>query len=179
MRLSATLFAIGCLAVLGTASPHLADFESVARTSYKHFGVFHVFDLTFSTRSANRESDPLGNFPKSLEFTYSRKISQNQLIQAADKILRNLYDEKKLATISLRMEELNTVYRDVDSGDRYTLLYDPEIGTTLSLNDKELVTIDGDDFQEIYFSIWLSNQSPFSQWETVLGDHRSKRTNPL
>ncbi|MBT3481438.1 MAG: hypothetical protein HN457_08425 [Opitutales bacterium] len=162
MRRSAILYAICCLTFLGIASTRLTDFEPNARTSYKHFGLFHVFDLTFSTYSINRESDPLGNFPKSLEFTYSRKISQEQLIQAAEKILRNLYEETVLETVSLRMEALNAAYREVGSGDCYTLRYYPEKGTTLSLNDKELITIDGDDFQGIYFSIWLSPQSPFN-----------------
>ncbi|MFM8357803.1 MAG: chalcone isomerase family protein, partial [Verrucomicrobiota bacterium] len=54
-------------------------------------------------------------------------------------------------------DRLNRAYRDIRPGDRYTLTYLPGRGTTLRLNDTELVTIEGADFAGAYFRIWLGD----------------------
>ena len=49
-------------------------------------------------------------------------------------------------------------FRDVGAGDRYALTYQPDIGTTLSLNGEPLGTIAGSDFARAYFGIWLGDE---------------------
>jgi hypothetical protein len=54
-----------------------------------------------------------------------------------------------------RLEQISAAFRDVKAGDRYALTYHPATGTELALNGKPLVAIQGADFAEAYFSIWL------------------------
>ncbi len=133
----------------------------LSKASYRYLGFVHLFDATFFAKAPEARHKPLGDFQKSLEFVYKRSISRKQLIAAADKMLLDFHDISVLESISNRLDQINNAYLDVQKGDSYLLCYDPEQGTTLSLNGDPLITIPGSDFQEIYFSIWLSPRSPF------------------
>ena len=54
-----------------------------------------------------------------------------------------------------RIDYHNSLYVDVQPGDRYSLTYIPGKGTVLALNDKPIGTIEGADFAAAIFSIWL------------------------
>ena len=49
----------------------------------------------------------------------------------------------------------NSLYEDVQPGDRYSLTYVPGIGTELALNGKPKGIIEGVEFAAAVFSIWL------------------------
>lgn len=155
LTLCALLLASNSMAFEATLTP-------VSQARYKHFGIFHLFDATYSTEVTNRSAEPLGDFPKSLRFVYKRKLTRQQLIDAANKILPKANDPATLRSISSRLNTINEAYVDVNQGDSYTLTYSPQKGTTLSLNGLDLATIAGSDFQAVYFSIWLSTRSPFA-----------------
>lgn len=139
-----------------------AELKELSSTRYKLSGLFHVFDATFRAPLDATNRDPLDEFPKELEFEYARKIGSEQLVGAAEKILRKSVPPAKLAEIESRIEALNAAYRDVGRGDRYTLRYEPGKGTSLLLNGTVLHETPGDDFHRIYFSIWLGQDSPFN-----------------
>jgi len=67
-----------------------------------------------------------------------------------------------LNRIEEQIAAINDAYEDVDRGDRYTLRYDATRRARALVKIGELVTeIPGDEFQRIYFSIWLGPESPF------------------
>ncbi len=138
------------------------EFKELSSTRFKVSGIFHVFDATFRAPLEATSRDPLDEFPKELEFEYARKIGSEQLVGAADKILRKSISPAKLAEIGSQIEELNAAYRDVGRGDRYTLRYEPGKGTSLLLNGDVIHEVPGEDFHRIYFSIWLGPESPFN-----------------
>lgn len=158
---SIALLAFVLLAEVATCLEDSGDVEVVATTRYNVGGVFHVFDATFKAHPESARSNPLGDFPKSIEFTYARKIKSNQLIGAAENILKITLPESTLASIGERINKLNAAYDNVERGDTYTLQYHPKSGTTLLRNGKVVETIAGADFQRAYFSIWLGPDSPF------------------
>lgn len=49
----------------------------------------------------------------------------------------------------------NSLYEDVQPGDRYSLTYISDKGTELALNGEPNGTIEGADFAAAVFSIWL------------------------
>lgn len=100
--------------------------------------------------------------PIGLRLQYDRNFKKSSLVGSADKVLRDQYSSEQLDAISQQLESINSAYVDVKKGDEYTLIYHPIRGTTLYFNDKEEVTIPGQQFAEIYFSIWLGNH-PDSQ----------------
>jgi hypothetical protein len=54
-----------------------------------------------------------------------------------------------------RIDYHNSLYEDVQPGDRYSLTYIPGKGTELALNGEPKGTIEGADFAAAVFSIWL------------------------
>ncbi len=158
--LKSTFLGVALLATFASPLP-ATEFADVAQTRYKFAGLFHVFDATFRTQSVFAQEDPLGNFPKELEFEYARRISSEQLIEAAEKILVRNTPEATLAAIAPQINEINDAYQDVNRGDRYTLRYEPGVGTSLLRNDEFVWQTPGEKFQRVYFSIWLGPDSPF------------------
>jgi hypothetical protein len=58
-----------------------------------------------------------------------------------------------------RIERLNSMYEDIEPGDRYALTYVPGVGTELSRNGRSLGVIEGADFSSALFSIWLGERA--------------------
>ena len=164
MKTARILAAIAMIACSGIAAYSIQAIElrDVAAQEFRFAGLFKVFQATFRASSDASIQDPLGEFPKELEFVYARKLKREQLIEAADKILKKTYSETELKTIAEQIDAINAAYEDVRPGDRYTLRYDPENQATALLKNGQLVTETvGDEFQRIYFSIWLGPKSPF------------------
>lgn len=96
-----------------------------------------------------------------LQILYHRAIDREKFIEESEQSLLqnpNVDYEK----IKQRLDLLNESYLDVKEGDVYLLTYQPNRGSTLYHNGRELITVEGQDFAKAYFSIWLSEYS-FSQ----------------
>ena len=105
------------------------------------------YQATFRASSEANFQDPLGNFPKELEFVYARNLKREQLIEAADKILNKTYSESELQKIEDQIGAINEAYEDVRPGDRYTLRYDPDATDDDSV--EEWRTCNGNPWQRI------------------------------
>ena len=92
---------------------------------------------------------------KRLELEYYHPIKKEDFAEATRVKIRENVSEREYANLSTRIEELGKLYRDVESGDRYSLTFVPGQGTVLSLNGTPLGTIPGDDFANAVFAIWL------------------------
>jgi hypothetical protein len=99
--------------------------------------------------------DPLADVPKRLELNYFWSIDAADFGRAGDEILKRNVDDGTLAALRPRLDQINAWYRDVKPGDRYSLTYLPGIGAELALNGTEIGVIDGADFANAYFRIWL------------------------
>ena len=64
----------------------------------------------------------------------------------------------KLQKLRQQIDTFNQFYRDIESGDRYSLTYLPERGTELALNGEPLGTMPGDEFASALFGIWLGEK---------------------
>lgn len=96
------------------------------------------------------------NVPKRLEIAYFVSIDGPDFVKGANAMLQKQLPAQKLRDLQARVDRLHETYRDVKPGDRYALLYHPEEGTVLELNGKTLVQIEGLDFAQAYFGIWLA-----------------------
>ena len=101
--------------------------------------------------------DVLADVPKRLELSYFWSISGADFAKAGDQILAQNVDAKTVAALRPRLDRINSWYRDVKPGDRYSLTYVPGSGTELALNGNRLGSIDGADFASAYFRIWLGD----------------------
>jgi len=96
--------------------------------------------------------------PKILELVYLREISADDFTRSSDKLLRENLSQEQYQQLGERLVELYRLFRDVQTGDRYTLAYHPETGTELRFNGDPLGRIPGHDFAQAYFSIWLGSR---------------------
>ncbi len=93
--------------------------------------------------------------PLRLEIHYRREFSAADIVSGGNALLRRNISAELYQKLESRLEKLNRAYVSVKPGDRYTLTFTPEKGTTLRLNGRPLVTVEGADFAAAYFRIWL------------------------
>jgi len=100
----------------------------------------------------------LEDVPKRLEISYLVSIKGSDFGRGAEPVLVRNQAPEELARLRNRIDRLNSIYRDVKPGDRYALTYLPGRGTELTLNGVPLTVIEGADFAEAYFGIWLGRE---------------------
>lgn len=106
--------------------------------------------------------------PKRLEIAYLRDLEAGVIIRAGEEALQRNLTPAEQAHLQPRLEAINRLYVDVKAGDRYALTYEPGRGSTLSLNGRELGTIEGADFAAAYFGIWLDERTDFPDFRAAL-----------
>lgn len=112
-------------------------------------------DIALYAEAETKKSAILDDFPKCLELYYYRTIKSDQFAVAAWETLRKGWDEKRRNAEKSAIDRIHALYKDVSKGDRYRLIYIPDVGTRLFLNGKSLGCVEGAGFAEVYFSIWI------------------------
>jgi hypothetical protein len=102
-------------------------------------------------------SDVLADVPKRLELSYFWSISGADFGKVGDQILAQNVDAQTLDALRPRLDRINSWYRNVKPGDRYSLTYVPGGGTELALNGERIGVVEGADFAAAYFRIWLGD----------------------
>jgi hypothetical protein len=97
----------------------------------------------------------LSDVPKRLEVEYMRSIAGNDFGLVTNKKISENVDSQTFERLRPRIEYHNSLYQDVQPGDRYALTYIPGKGTELALNGEPQGVIEGADFATALFSIWL------------------------
>ena len=93
-----------------------------------------------------------------LEIEYFWDIPADEFQKATVEGVRKNTDPANFAKLRQQIDTFNQFYRDIESGDRYSLTYLPERGTELALNGEPLGTVPGEDFASALFGIWLGEQ---------------------
>jgi hypothetical protein len=92
---------------------------------------------------------------KRIELEYFRSIKGKDFGPATNKSIAKNVDSKTLDRLRPQIEFHNSLYEDVQPGDRYSLTYIPGRGTELALNGEPKGIIEGVEFAAAVFSIWL------------------------
>lgn len=97
--------------------------------------------------------------PRILTMYFLRNVSGQEIKDALQESLSlNLaYLGERADELTSKMDLLNQMLRDIKKGQQYIFDYLPGVGTTVSLDGVELVTIEGSDFASALFSLWLNN----------------------
>ncbi|HKK17602.1 MAG TPA: chalcone isomerase family protein [Opitutales bacterium] len=135
------------------------QFEKLGEYRYVYGLVFDLYEVAlFAAPGADAEDVLEADASFHLQFHYLRKIDKAIILKSADRMLeKNLSDEQRVS-ISERVDQINRAYRSVKKGDRSSLTYRPDTGTTLRINGEPVITIEGRDFARLYFQIWLGEQ---------------------
>ncbi|HWR72022.1 MAG TPA: chalcone isomerase family protein [Nitrospirota bacterium] len=173
LLLSLMMFLLGSAMITATAESADSGFQPVitvdntvlslrgtGRLRWK--GLIKVYDLGLYLPQDLPSTDVFTDAPKRLEFHYSVEIRAKDFGEAAAPYLDKNVPPDELKKLQNRITAINGLYRDVKSGDRYTLTYLPGKGTELAWNGTILGVIDGADFAGAYFRIWLG-EHPISE----------------
>lgn len=163
-----------------TEKPSLPQFEQHrtihgTELSVKNVALVKVwfFDLyviaLYAPSGIESAQQIMGNTPKILSIQYLRNISRQEIIDAAQAQLQANPDISYNA-VADKVNLIAKQYRNVTPGDRYELVYHPEIGTELYFNGTKQITITGDDFAHAYFSIWLGDFGMSKKLSDILLD---------
>lgn len=143
-----------------TAGGHALSLRGTGRLKWK--GLISVYDLGLYLPQDLPSADVFSDVPRRLEFRYFLSIEAKDFGEAAVPYLEKNVSPIELAKLQGRIDAINSLYRGVKKGDRYTLTYVPGKGTELAWNDSVLGVIEGADFAAAYFRIWLG-EHPISE----------------
>ena len=110
----------------------------------------------------------LSDTPKRLEVEYFYAIKGEDFGPATNKVMAQNVDAETFERLKPLVEYHNSLYQDVEPGDRYSLTYVPGKGTELALNDEPLGTIEGAEFAAAVFSMWLGEKPMNKAFKTQL-----------
>ncbi len=100
----------------------------------------------------------LDDVPRRIEIEYMWSIPADAFARVTVEQIRRNVDEATLERLRSSIDQLNSLYTDVQPGDRYALTYVPGVGTELALNGEPLGVIDGAEFSAALFAIWIGQE---------------------
>jgi len=116
---------------------------------------FKAYTGAFYLEEGTPINEALSDTAKRIELEYFRSIKGKDFGPATNKSIFKNVDSKTFGRLRSRIDYHNSLYEDVQPGDRYSLTYVPGTGTELSLNGEPKGLIEGSDFAAAVFSIWL------------------------
>jgi hypothetical protein len=144
------------------AGIHYRDSFLVDNTKLRLTGVgllrywgFKAYTGAFYLQKGIPIDDVLADRAKRIELEYFRSIKGEDFGPATNKSIAKNVDAKTFERLRPQIEFHNSLYEDVQPGDRYSLTYIPGKGTELALNGETKGLIEGADFAAAVFSIWL------------------------
>lgn len=130
------------------------------RYVYRFF--FPLYEAALFTAEGGSADSVLGaEKPFQLKFRYLREIDKSIILKSADRMLEKNLSESERTSIAEGVDRINAAYRTVNEGDTSSLTFVPGQGTTLTINGEPQITLPGEDFARLYFTIWLG-QNPIS-----------------
>lgn len=143
-------------------SSQISEMELHGEGKAYYLKFIKVYDASLYTAEPASEVEILqGAVSKCLLLEYDVSLKQKDFIKAADTVLSRQFSAEKLEEVQSEVDILHAAYKDVEDGDNYTLCYDSvEKSTALSHNGTEVVRIVSQPFAEVYFSIWIGEESP-------------------
>jgi hypothetical protein len=95
---------------------------------------------------------------KRLEIEYFHAIKGEDFGPATDKVIVKNTDLETIERLRPKIDYHNSLYKDVQPGDRYSLTYIPGKGTELALNGTPIGIIEGADFAAAIYAMWLGER---------------------
>jgi len=161
LALSVTLLALPVQASDGEklkfGETYIADGKTLqlAGTGLLRYWGFKAYTGALYLEAGAPVDDVLLDRAKRIELEYYRAIKGKDLGPATDKFIAKNVDAATYARLRPQIEYHNSLYEDVQPGDRNSLTYVPGRGTELALNGEPKGIIEGAEFAAAVFSIWL------------------------
>jgi len=148
------------LSPLAAAAPKPGTMTRCAEVELRVAGLFAVGTAyLYLDKCANAEQI-LGDIPKQFSLDLERDFKGEDLVESARSILTRNMGVAEAENLPQSLLCLADAYIDADSGDRYDVVYRPDQGLGLYLNDELVKSCEDDEDAEKYFMIWFG-EDPF------------------
>lgn len=119
----------------------------------------YVAGLYVEQKSSDAAAILKADAPKRLVMHFVRDVSKKQMADAFDdSFTSNAPDARK--TMKADIDRLLDALEPLKEGDQMVFTYVPGTGTTMSINGKDKLTIAGQAFAPVLFSVWLGPKPP-------------------
>jgi hypothetical protein len=123
--------------------------------------VFKVYvgGLYLEAPSSNAAAILASDAPKALTMHFLRSVEKEKLVET----FREGFEAnspQKAAAQKAGIDKLLSTVADVREGSVTTYTYVPGTGTVVNRDGKDVATIEGKDFAEVLFSLWLGPKPP-------------------
>lgn len=92
-----------------------------------------------------------------MDFLYD-EVSAEKLVSAWNEGFAANLSEEKLAALADRIEQFNSMFVTVKKGDKIVLNYLPGQGTSVTIAGEKKGMVEGKDFADALFAIWLGDK---------------------
>jgi hypothetical protein len=165
-----TVVVLLSLSVCAHAVPRLPDqimldniqLQRCSSAEVKALLVFKVgYASVFMPDCAALTTDFYGSI-KQLSFEYERAVPGDAFAKSAANFLKKNLAPETWTALEDKINAFNAHYKDIGPGDRYDLVYLPNQGLRLLLNDELLVAESDPLLAQAYFTIWFGDK-PFDK----------------
>lgn len=129
---------------------------------FRYLGILKAYVGALYVEEGTPTNAVLEDKAKRLELEYFHAIKGEDFGPATNKVIVKNTDMETIERLRPQIDYHNSLYVDVQPGDRYSLTYIPGKGTVLALNDKPIGTIEGADFASAIYAMWLG-QDPMNK----------------
>ncbi len=158
-----------CLALARLASArqiggvNLADTVTVEGKSLKLNGggirtkaIFKVYVAGLYLENLSRDASTVvsSDQAKQMRLSILRGLDKSKITEAISEGFEK-NSKAQMGVLKARLEKFNSMIPDVEKGDQIVLTYVPEKGTMVSAKGAEKGTIEGKDFADALFAVWL------------------------
>lgn len=119
----------------------------------------YVASLYVESRSNNGQKLAASDSPKRLVLSFVRDVDRSDVTDAYKESFKKTAGGKHSA-LAPKLKKLNSWMSAMEEGDTQTYTYVPGDGLEVKINGKTKGTIEGEDFAEAFFKIWLGANPP-------------------
>ncbi len=146
-------------------------------TALKKFLTFRVVTVDLYIAKGYQSQEVLSDIPKRLEVNYHVNIPKVELDRATIKGIKQNYTQEQLTALMPQIDQINSYYPDIKSGDQIAVTYVPGAGSEVELNGQVKGVVPGDDFAKAFFSIWIGENPVDKQAKLkLLGQKDSRKS---
>lgn len=126
-------------------------------TALKKFLAFRVVTVDLFIERGYGADDVFSDVSKRLEVNYHVNIPKHELDRATIKGIEKNYSQDQMVELMPQIDQINSYYPDIKSGDQIAVTYVPGVGSQVELNGELKGVVFGSDFAKAFFSIWLGD----------------------
>jgi hypothetical protein len=124
----------------------------------RYLGLIKAYAGALYLEDGASVDEALADKAKRIEVQYMMAFKGEDFGPATVKMMKKNVSQDTLERLRDQIDYHNSLYEDVEPGDRYSLTYIPGKGTELALNGEPKGIIGGSEFASALFSIWIGKK---------------------